>query len=141
MNQPTKTTLTLLGIVACVGIASALFQGLGNRIASPYQPPGQHRYTTHRSGGGVSPAHLTLPEMPSGMVTICPTPAPAKSLREGYSRIKCAKCGQEYDFPSVGCWRLLELQEIKHLHLSPQAEARMIKNLNARQEVVKSPWE
>lgn len=136
MNRPTRITpakvrtfaLTLLGIAASVG--------LGSLIASP---TAVHETRVRASCARNGPARYSLVSDNTSSVTVCPTPEPKKPLQEGYERIKCDKCGQEYDAPNVGCWRLLELEEIKHLHLSPQAEARMIKSFNARQEVVKYP--
>lgn len=117
MNRPKKITLALLGIAASVGIASVLC--LWSRIASPYQAPGQHRYIIHRSGGGSIPDHLTLPELPS----VCPTPAPKKPLSPWDIRIKCKRCGEEYDRPAR-CTFMPSNEEIKHLHITPEQKAR-----------------
>jgi hypothetical protein len=71
MNRPKKITLTLLGVAASMG--------LGSLIAA--RPWGA---TTGRCWERAASA-------PS------PSPAPKNPLQEGYRRIKCERCGQEYD--------------------------------------------
>ncbi len=118
MNRPKKIILTLLGIAASVGIASVLC--MGRRIvSSPYQAPGQQRHTIHYSGGGSTPDHLTLPEIPSA----CPTPAPKKPLSQWDIRVKCKRCGEEYDRPAR-CTFMPSKQDMKHLHITPEQSAR-----------------
>ena len=69
-----------------------------------------------------------------GLGSLIAPPMPKKPLREGYARIECDKCGQEYDVSNVACRSLfnLNLEEIKHMHLSPQEEAEMMKICNLK---------
>jgi len=105
MKRPRKTIFSLLGIAASVGLASGLYVETRSLPA----PPVQERQ-----------------EAPPPQITVCPTPAPKKPLREGYRRDKCRKCGQEYDAPiDDGCIDTpLTKEEEKHLHWPREAESK-----------------
>ena len=117
MTRSKKILFATLGIAASVGIALVLC--MVSQIASPYQAPGQQRHTIHRSGGGSSPDHLTLPEKTSVRLI----PAPKKPLSPWDIRIKCKRCGEEYDRPAR-CTFMPSNEEMKHLHLTAEEEAR-----------------
>ena len=75
-----------------------------------------------------------LPEIPSsailvrGSYDLTPTPAPKKPLQEGYRRVKCKRCGQEYDVSDYqGIYPSEEEQ--KHYHITPEERARFQKTV------------
>ncbi len=131
MNRPMKIPLTLLGITASVGLWS--------QIAAPttslYQKQGRH--TVHKSGGGSVLTHLTVPEIPSSttlVVNYYPASTPHQRNLWNRGRDECKKCGQECSVYR-GCWRLPTEEDVKHLHLSPKAEARMIKSIRETEKL------
>lgn len=126
MNRPKKIIFATLGIAASVGIASVLCLGMGSQIPSCCRQEPEEL----QEGPLISwhLRHIDTDATPSP-ISICPTPAPKKPLQEGYERVQCDKCGQEYHVYDSCIMGLQTQGQIKHLHLSLKKEARMKKQV------------
>lgn len=122
MNRFTKTILAALGIAASAGIASVLCLGLWSRIALLWRQEPEAAKTTIVCG---------IPPIFEDRVAPSTTPAPKKPLQEGYRRIKCDKCGQEYDVPDYESFYPYE-EEMKHYHFTPEEKAAIKSLKNGR---------
>ncbi len=122
MNKSKKVTLTLLGIAASVGLGS-LITTSWRQVPLVEAARELSDADSPISGvASISCPPIRVDSVTSASISISPTPAPEKPLREGCARFTCEKCGQEYDACS-GETSNEEIKQVKkHEHLSPKTE-------------------